>query len=198
MSSKRARGALGQAAGHLLVDEVDHLLLQRRGPTVAGGCVWCFANGQQVVREALRLEAHAHHRRRTGLMVSGFGRVEEHHRRRVGRPPALVPILRSRLRMFIDTSPKSMFTGQATRALVAHGAVVGHVLELLPVLQADAAARLLLVEEGLDQQRGRQDLVARAVQQVGARHVRRAHRLALAAAQAVLDALADSSACRRR
>ena len=101
------------------------------------------------------------------------------------------PILRSRFLMFIDTSPKSMSTGHGAQALVADGAVVGDVLELLPVADRDAAPRLLLVEEGLDQQRGRQDLVARAVEQVGARHVRRARRLALAAAQAVLDRRRD-------
>jgi hypothetical protein len=69
--------------------------------------------------------------------------------------------------------------------------VVGHVLELGPVGQRHAAAGLLLIQEGLDQQRGAEDLVARAVQQVGARHVGRAHRLALAAAQAVLDVVGD-------
>jgi hypothetical protein len=37
-------------------------------------------------------------------------------------------------------------------ALVAHGAVVRHVLELFPMLDRHAAARLLLVQEGLDQQ----------------------------------------------
>jgi len=48
-------------------------------------------------------------------------------------------------------------------------------------------AGLLFVQKGLDQQRGRQNLVARAVEQVGARHMRGAHRFALAAAQAVFD-----------
>ena len=57
--------------------------------------------------------------------------------------------------------------------------------------QRHAAPRLLLVQERLDQQRRRENLVARRVQQVGARDVRRAHRLALAAAQAVLDRIGD-------
>ena len=57
--------------------------------------------------------------------------------------------------------------------------------------EAHAAARLLLVEEGLDQKRGREDLVARRVEEVRARHVRRADRLAFAAAQAVLDRVGD-------
>jgi hypothetical protein len=72
-------------------------------------------------------------------------------------------------------------------ALVADRAVIGDVVELVEMPQRDAAPGLLLVEEGFDQQRGGEDLVARRVKQVGARHVRRADRLALAAAQAVLD-----------
>jgi len=50
---------------------------------------------------------------------------------------------------------------------------------------------LLLVQKGLDQQAGGEDLVARAVQQVGARDMGIAHRLALAAAQTVLDRVGD-------
>ena len=65
--------------------------------------------------------------------------------------------------------------------------MVRDVLELLPVPDADAAARLLLVQECFHQQRGRQDFVARAVQQIGARHMGGAHRFALATTQAVLD-----------
>jgi hypothetical protein len=76
-------------------------------------------------------------------------------------------------------------------ALVAHRAMIGDVGQLVPMLDRHAAARLLLVQERLDQQRGRQDLVARRIQQVRARHVGRAHRLALAAAQAVLDGIGD-------
>ena len=93
-----------------------------------------------------------------------------------------------------------MSTGHGFSALVADRAVVGDVAELVEVAQRHAAPRLLLVQERLDQQRRREDLVARAVEQVGARHVRRAHRLALAAAQAVLDRVGDarrSSLCSR-
>ena len=65
--------------------------------------------------------------------------------------------------------------------------MVGDVVELVEVAQRDAAPGLLFVEEGLDQQRGGEDLVARRIEQRRARHVRRAYRLAFAAAQAVLD-----------
>jgi hypothetical protein len=70
---------------------------------------------------------------------------------------------------------------------VADRAVVGDVVEFVEMLERDAAPGLFFVEEGFDQQRGGEDLVARAVEQVGTRHVGRAHRLAFAAAQAVLD-----------
>src|SRR5260370_34282559 len=58
---------------------------------------------------------------------------------------------------------------------------------------ANAATGLLLVQKRLYQQRGGEDLVARAVEQVGARHVRSADRLALATAQTVLDGIGDVS-----
>ena len=74
---------------------------------------------------------------------------------------------------------------------MANGAVVGHVFKLFPVLDRDAAAGLLLVQKCLDQQGSRQDFVARAVKQVGARHMGGAHRFALAAAQAILDAVGN-------
>ena len=74
---------------------------------------------------------------------------------------------------------------------MADGAMVGDVFEFLPVLDRHTAAGLLFVQEGFDQQRGRQDFVARAVEQVSARHVRGADGLALAATQAVFDAVGN-------
>ncbi len=77
------------------------------------------------------------------------------------------------------------------RALVAYGAMICDIAELVEMLQRDAAPRLLFVEEGLDQQAGGEYLVARAVEQVGARHMGCANRFAFAAAQAVLDRIGD-------
>ena len=79
------------------------------------------------------------------------------------------------------------------QALVADGAVIGDVVHLVEVVQRDAAPGLLFVQEGLDQQAGGEDLVARRVQQVGARDVGGADRLALAAAQAVLDRVVEAA-----
>ena len=56
----------------------------------------------------------------------------------------------------------------------------------------NAAPRLLFVQERFDQQGRRQDLVARRIEQVRARYVRRTHRLALAAAQAILDRIGNA------
>ncbi len=75
--------------------------------------------------------------------------------------------------------------GTGGEALVADRAVVGHVVHLLEVTQRHAAAGLLLVQECLHHQPGAEYLVAGGVKQVGPRHMGHAHRLALAAPQAV-------------
>ncbi len=80
-------------------------------------------------------------------------------------------------------------------AFMADRAVIGDVAEFVEMPQRHAAPRLFLVEKRFDQQTGRENLVARVVEQVGARHVRRTHRLAFAAAQAVLDRGGDFSRC---
>ena len=126
------------------------------------------------------------HRRR-------IGRVQEPHRRdraRIESPLALASqevAHRDRHVAEVDVDRTGI------EALVTDGAVVGDVGELVEMPQADAAPRLLLVQESLDQERRRQDLVARAVEQVRARRMRRARRLALAAAQAILDRFGDAA-----
>src|SRR3546814_1660905 len=74
-------------------------------------------------------------------------------------------------------------------ALVAYRAVIGHVFEFGPMLRACAAPGLLFIQESLDQKRSGKDLVARRLQTIGARHMRGANRLALAAPPAVLDGI---------
>ena len=186
---------LGQAAGQLLVDEVDDLLLQRRRTQRRRRRIRLRARRrlEQAVHEALRPEADADHGAAHELDGLRAGGVEEGHGRRIAGAEALLAHLAQQVaHVHRDVAEVDLHRARA-QALVAHGAVLGDVLEVGPVAHADAAARLLLVEEGLDQQAGGQDLVARAVQQVGARHVRGADRLALAAAQAVLDAVADGA-----
>jgi hypothetical protein len=65
--------------------------------------------------------------------------------------------------------------------------MVCHIVEFVEMLDRDAAPRLFLVQESLDQQGSGEDLVARRVQQIGAWHMGGAHRFAFSAAQAILD-----------
>jgi hypothetical protein len=192
MSSSARAVFFGRPPGIFLLTKWITCSRSWRPPVVAGGR-WSAlrpALEEAGCAQALRLVAPLPTISvRISLMVAGPGGVEEEHRRRTAGVELLLAHARSRSRMAIDTSPKSMSTGQGLGALVADGAVVGDVVrKFVPVLDRHAAAGLLLVQEGLDQQRGGEDLVARRVQQVGARHVGGAHGLALAAAQAVLDA----------
>jgi len=118
------------------------------------------------------------------------GRVldrEEGHRRGLARVERLLALLAEQVaHLDRDVAKVDVYRARLL-ALVAYGAVVGHVLELGPVGERNPAPGLLFIQHGLDQQRSGQDLVARAVHQVGARHMGGAHRLAFAAAQTVLD-----------
>ena len=195
MSSSARAVFVGQAARQgLLVDEVDHLLLERARATVAGGAAGLLAGRplEQVHRQALRLKPTPTMAARASLMVSGLVALSMNIAAALpGRK--LFAHLAQQVAHVHGHVAEVDLDRAGRQALVADRAVVGHVLELLPVLDADAAARLLFVQEGLDQQRGGEDLVARAVEQVGARHVRGADRLALAAAQAVLDRIGNGA-----
>ena len=192
---QRPGRSLGQSTGHLLVDEVDHLLLHRGG---AHRGRWTrrlpvCRDPQDLVGQTLRLVADAHHRRTHQLDRLRAGGVQEEHRGRVAGPERLLPHLAQQVAHVHGDIAEVDLHRAGRMAAVADGAVVRHILEFLPVLDRNAPTRLLFVEKGLDQQRRRKDLVAWAVQQVRARHVGRAHRLALAATQAVLDAVGDGA-----
>ena len=90
-----ARGFLGQATGHFLVDEVDHLLFDRRCPQGGGrlGGLLFGKGAQHIVGQPLRLETHAHHGRAHELDGLRVGRIEEEHCRRVAGPEGLLPHL---------------------------------------------------------------------------------------------------------
>ena len=76
---------------------------------------------------AAQLETDIHHARmlavarnmplRISLMVSGLVALRKNIAAALPGRKLFCPILRSRLRMFIDTSPKSIFTGQGARHL---------------------------------------------------------------------------------
>src|SRR6185312_11531954 len=190
---QRARRFLRQPGGHALVDEMHHLLAYRRPASGSGWAAGLCPRQalQHSMCGALRAVAPLDHelaRDPDGLRP---GRIEEEHRGGgagieafPAHPPQQVAHGHRHIAE-IDVH------GAGARALVAKGAMVPNVGELVPVPEAHAAAGLLLVEEGLDEKRGRQNLVARAIEEVGARHVRRAYGFALAAAQAVLDGIGD-------
>ena len=148
---------------------------------------------RDAVRQPLRAVAPVDHQLLRQLDRRRIGGVEEEHRRR-GAGIELLLARRAQQVAHRDRHVAEVDVDRArVHALVADRAVVGDVGELVEMAQRNAAARLLLVQERLDQQRRGEDLVARAIEQVGARHVRRAHRLALAAAQAVLDRVGDAA-----
>ena len=190
---QRARRLLRQAARHFLVHEMHDLLFQRRlaGRRRRPRRLRARERAQHAIAEPLRLEAPFEHHLARELDRLGIGRVEEDHRCGGAGVEALLAHAsqqvahRHRHVAEVDVDRTRLL------ALVADGAVIRDVGELVEVADGDAAARLLLVQERLDQQRGRENLVARRVEQVGARHVRRADRLALATAQAVLDGVRD-------
>ena len=131
----RAR-SLRQAARHLLVDEVDHLLLaaarlptrrrRRRGLLAgAGRAAGCWPR-RCALKPTSTITA------RISLIVSGLVALRNNIAAALPGLKLFWPILRSRLRMVIDTSPKSMSTGHGVQALVADGAVVGDVARTRP------------------------------------------------------------------
>ena len=76
---------------------------------------------------------------------------------------------------------------------MAHRAMVGHIFELLPVLDGHTSACLLFVQEGFDQQGRGQNFVARAVEQIGAWHMRGAHGFAFAATQTIFHTVGNGA-----
>ena len=157
---------LGQIARHLLIDEVDDLLLDgrsaHRGRRRFG--LLTRDHAQQIIGKALQLHANIDHstaRKLDGLRV---GSVEHEHRSRIARPECFLAHLAQEVAHIHGHLTKVNLHRARREALVADGAVVGHVFKFLPVLDGHTAAGLFFVQEGLDQQRGRQNFVARAVE----------------------------------
>ena len=188
-----ARCFLGQATRHLLVDEVDDLFFQRRAAHRRRWSRRLFAaqSTEQARGSTLQAKTNTHHRRAHQLDALRIGRVQEQHGSRVARTEGFFPHLAQQIAHIHRHIAKIDIHRARGEALVAHGAMVRHILELLPVPDADSAAGLLLVQECLHQQRGRQDLVARAVQKIGAWNMGSAHRFALATAHTVLHRIGD-------
>ena len=139
----------------------------------------------------MQLEANAHHAGTYQLDGLRIGGIEEEHGRSITRAEALLAhFVQQPAHVHGDVAKVDLHRARRL-AFVAHGAVVGYILKLFPMADADAAPRLLFIQKRFNQQRRRQNLVARAVQQIGARHVGGTHRLALAAPQAVFDGVGN-------
>ena len=109
----------------------------------------------------------------------------------MARPERLLPHFAQQVAHGHRDIAKVNFDRARRLAFVAHRAVVGHVFKLLPMFDAHPTASLFFVQKGFNQQRGCQNFVARAVEQISARHMSGAHRFALAATQAIFDAVGN-------
>ena len=182
---------------HRFAHQVDQLLTHCRVP--GGRRRYTVAATEQAgafrqrVRDVDAGEAELRHADAQRLDHARAGHVQEKHRRPAAEVEMFLPALFQDLAHAHGYGAEIDVHRARIQALVAHGAVVGDVVEVAEVAHRDAAPGLFLVQEGLDDQAGGEDLVARRVEQVRARHVSHAHRLALAAAQAVLDVVVQQA-----
>ena len=137
------------------------------------------------------LYPHVDHHLAHQLDGGRVGGVEEQHRRRGDRAEFLLALLAQEIAHGDRHIAEIDVHRAGVQALVAYRAMIGDIAEFVEMPDRDAAPRLFFVQECLDQQRSAEYLVARRIKQVGARHMRAAHRFALAAAQAVLDRIGD-------
>ena len=165
--------------------------LSQRGGRMRGLCANQPEMFAQLVADALRLVAPLDHYFAHCLDGGRVGGIKEQHSRRRARIEFLLALLAQEIAHGDGNVAEIDVHRARLLALVAYRAMVGHIAEFVEVRDGNAAPRLFLVQERLDQQRCAEYLVARRIQQVGARHMRAAHRLALAAAQAILDRIGN-------
>ena len=142
---------------------MDHLLFDgccaQRGRWRAG--LLAGEALEHIVGQALRLETDADHAGAHQLDGLGVGRVQKEHGGGVTGAKALLPHLAQQVAHVHRHFAEVDVDWAGAQALVAHRAVVGHIFKLFPMLHADAASRLFLVQKRLHQQRGGEDFVAR-------------------------------------
>ena len=183
---------VGQALGHFFVHKVNHLRLQRRCPHGCRRRVGLLTSqaAQHGVGQALGLHAPAGElvRHLNGLWID-----RAHHPRLESRGGAetLSTHFAQQVAHVHGHVAKVNLHRARRGAFVADRAVVGHVFKLFPVPDGNATTGLLFVQKGFNQERGGQNFVAWAVEQIGARHMGGAYRFAFAAAQAVFDRVRD-------
>ena len=143
-----------QAFGHLFVDEVNHLLFDGRGAHAGWRASGLLANEllQHIVGPALHFKAHLDHAHPHELDGFWVGGIEEHHCHRIAGAECFFAHLAQQVAHVHGDVAKVDLHRAWRLALVAHGAVVGHVFKLLPMLDRHAAAGLLFVQKSFDQQ----------------------------------------------
>ncbi|MNY31742.1 hypothetical protein D3C86_1659170 [compost metagenome] len=119
MSSSARAVFFGRLPGIFLLMKWITCSLMGAGPSVAGGAPVCFFARPRSRSLAMRcaLKPMPTMPARTALMVCGLVAFRKNIAAALPGRKLFWPILRSRLRMFIDTSPKSIFTGHGVRHL---------------------------------------------------------------------------------
>ena len=146
---------------------------------------------QQIVGEALRLVTPADHDLAGGIDGGRIFRIQEKHGCKRAGIKGLFIHLAQQVAHVHRHIAKINIDRARCQALVADRAVIGDVFKFFPMTYGYAAPCLFFIQEGFDQQRRRENLVARRVKQVRARHVRRTDGFAFAATQAVFDAVGN-------
>ena len=160
----RARSSSAVPPGMRLLTKWMTCSLTGGLPVVAGGrCgLRLGQRPQRAIREPLRPVAPVDHHLARQLDGPRIGRVQEQHGRRGARIEALLAHAAQQVAHGHRDVAEVDVDRAGRQAFVADGAMIGDVRQFVPMLDRHAAPRLLLVEERLDQQRGREDLVARA------------------------------------
>ena len=172
-----------QAFGHFFIHKMHHLRLDGRR-THAGRRLLCLLLGQHMkglVGPALGLHGNS------GELMAKVDRlrIDRGHQPRLkrrSRAKTLLTHFAQQITHGHGDVTKINFDGTRAGAFVANRAVVSHVLKFLPMLDGHTTARLLFVKKSLYQQRGRQNFVTRAVEQICTWYMGGTHRFAFATA----------------
>ena len=119
MSSSARAVFLGRPPGIFLLTKWMTCSFSGAGPSVAGGAAVCAraASLNRPCAKRCALKPMPTMPRRMSLMVCGWVALRNGMAAALPGRKLFLPILRSRLRMFMVTSPKSIFTGHGLRHL---------------------------------------------------------------------------------
>ena len=133
-------------------------------PVVARGTLPLPSNAQafgELIRQALPLIAPLDHRLADQLDAAGIGDIQKGHRRPGHRAGTLLTTLAQDVTHTNGHVTEIDIHRTGIEALMTDGAVIGHVVHFVEMPYGNTAPRLFLVQEGLDDEARRKDLVAR-------------------------------------